>query len=376
MNTEETLFELLRVGLGAQTGLSHGLTEEEWAAVFAAARKQSVLGVAYAGVCRLPESMRPAEELMMMWTGLATKIQEQNRRMNGSTKKVADNFRAEGFKSAVMKGQALAALYGPLALLRQSGDVDVILDASRDRIVKYVTDITPKTHIMSHHIDFPVNRNVSIEVHFKPTEMCNPFTQKRLMRWYRRNYANVYEHTTLLPDGAELACPAPAFNLVFVLLHLYKHLFAEGVGLRQLMDYYFVLTDALERVDDATWREAAEAMRELHIKGVAQAVLWLMQRIFAMPKQRLDGICKKLNFGLDAAEGEWLLNDVMKNGNMGHGRENWFRPDDSPWLRFRKMVAANVRLLVHYPEETLWFPFFKMWHYPWRRYMEIKWKLK
>lgn len=373
---QELFFELLRVGIGTQSALSRCLTADEWQGVFEMARKQSVVGVAYAGVCRLPETMRPEEELMMMWTGLATKIQEKNLQMNRAAQKVADNFRTEGFISSVLKGQAIASLYGPLALLRQSGDVDVILDAPRDRIVKYVTNITPKTHIMSHHIDFPVNRNVSIEVHFKPTEMCNPFTQKRLMRWYRRNYKNVYEHTVVLSDGGELACPAPALNLVFVLLHLYKHLFAEGVGLRQLMDYYFVLTDALGKVDDATWKDVAGTMCELHLKGVAQAVLWVMQRVFGMEEERLECICKKLNFNMDANEGEWLLNDVMKNGNMGHGRENWFRHDDSPWLRFRKMVAANARLLVHYPEETLWFPFFKIWHYPWRRYMEIKWKLK
>lgn len=374
---QDLFFELIRVALGTAEGLTRTPSHEEWGGVYELARGQGLVGVCYAGVCRLPEAMRPADDLMMMWTGMAVKIRERNEQMNRWTRRVAANFRQEGFRSSVMKGQAVAALYGELALYRQSGDVDVLLDADRDRIVRYVTALTPRTHIMSHHIDFPVRREVAIEVHFKPAELCNPLTQRRLMAWYRAHRSGVFEHEVVLPDGERLPAPDAAFNVVFVVLHVYKHLFAEGIGLRQLMDVFFVLEDALERLSAEEWAEIARTVRRLQLRRFAGAVLWLMQWAFGMAGDRVARLSGLLKVAPDEGEGRWLLNDVLQNGNMGHGRtDDWITHDDAPWRRFRKLVAANVRLVTHYPSEALWYPYFKLWHYPWRRYMEWKWKLK
>ena len=37
--------------------------------------------------------------------------------------------------------------------------------------------------------------------------------------------------------------PTVEFNIIFQLTHIYSHLMNEGIGLRQLVDYYYVLCD-------------------------------------------------------------------------------------------------------------------------------------
>ena len=47
-----------------------------------------------------------------------------------------------------------------------------------------------------------------------------------------------------LPDGAgDIAVPTTAFNVIYQLTHLYHHFFDEGIGMRQIIDYYYVVCD-------------------------------------------------------------------------------------------------------------------------------------
>lgn len=49
-------------------------------------------------------------------------------------------------------------------------------------------------------------------------------------------------NVVILPDGfGEITVPTLSFNVIYILSHLYRHVFTEGIGLRQLLDYYFVI---------------------------------------------------------------------------------------------------------------------------------------
>ena len=82
---KEKFFALLRLGLGmegqAPSGIS--LTPEEWSALYDMAVRQSVLGVAYAGIQRLPKDAQPPMELAFQWASEAETIRGHNRLVNG-----------------------------------------------------------------------------------------------------------------------------------------------------------------------------------------------------------------------------------------------------------------------------------------------------
>ena len=52
-----------------------------------------------------------------------------------------------------------------------------------------------------------------------------------------------FSHRVMLGEQGEIAIPTVEFNLIFQLTHIFSHLMNEGIGLRQLVDYYFVICD-------------------------------------------------------------------------------------------------------------------------------------
>lgn len=377
---DNIFFELLQVALGTRDSLSRLPSAKEWKELYETAKKQSLVGVCFAGVQRLGADANDgfarigiSEMLYLTWMGMAAKIQQKNEIVNKQCVALQKQLFADGYRSCILKGQSVACLYtstssaqasSDLSGLRQSGDIDVLIDAPRKGVIRYVKKLCPEVKsLMSHHIDFPIWEDTMVEMHFIPAQLCNPFKQRRLERWYRAESERIFERRQTLGNGSEIVAPDAQFNLVYILLHIYKHLFAEGIGLRQLMDYYFVLrTSSAEELNSA---KVQKTLKSLGLEKFAGATMWVLAEVFGLPKEYM--ICEP-----NSEEGKWLLEDIMRNGNMGHGREEWVKPDDSAWFRFRKMVVANVRLLKHYPSETLWFPYFKLWHYPWRKYMERK----
>ena len=76
--------------------LSHSPTATEWQELYATAKKQSLVGVCFAGVQRLVEQRQePPEMLYLTWMGMAAKIQQRNGVMNGQC--------AEGWQHAYRK---------------------------------------------------------------------------------------------------------------------------------------------------------------------------------------------------------------------------------------------------------------------------------
>ena len=368
--------ELLKMGLGRCSDLSYTPLCEEWSEAFEIAYRQSVAGMCFEGVSRiydsdgLPESIEfnmahgtanLTEETYYRLASTVLSIQESNESVDSKCIKVQKIIADAGLGSSIIKGQGLTSYYGDLAHLRHSGDIDILVDAEKDKIIEFVLSKCPDAHtIMSHHFVMPVFKNVGVEVHFKPAEMCSPFAQRRFMKWYQSMHDNVYNNSVALSGGDCIVAPGVEFNLVFILLHIYKHLFAEGIGLKQVVDYYFVL-----KASDTTMRaKAFETIKSLKMDRFAGALMYVLQETCGLEDYFL--ICP-----VDKKEGKWLLNDILENGNKGQGREiRLVRPDDGAWFRFRTMTAFNLRLLTHYPQEALWFPFFKIWHYPWRKHME------
>ena len=229
-----TLFvDLVRVALGQQDALSSKPSEAEWRQMFILAKKQTLTGVCFSGLERLPAEQRPPRELLLKWWVLTQHIEEQNRVMNQRTQETVDYFRNHGFNAMILKGQGIGRLY-PQPERRMPGDIDVWLDGGREKIYAFARehDDEGKLHGMNyHHIHYHLFEDTEVEVHIHPSYMNNPFLQKRFHK-----FCYIYR-----PTGKE-SIPSPAFNRVFILLHCFQHLMGHGVGLRQVMDYYFVLT--------------------------------------------------------------------------------------------------------------------------------------
>ena len=152
-------------------------------------------------------------------------------------------LRVDGMRCCVLKGQGNALMY-PNPYSRTPGDIDVWIDASRERIMEYAQKkFELGDDIRLQHLETSLD-GVPVELHFFPCSMNNPIYHARLQKWFRRNADLQCSHIVGLPDGAgDIAIPTTAFNVIYQLTHLYHHFFDEGIGMRQIIDYYYVVCD-------------------------------------------------------------------------------------------------------------------------------------
>ena len=244
------LFDFLKYCLGAKSDVNKVIAGIDWQMLYSFAFKQALLGLCFDGIERLgkeyPEELKLnpiGRELLMTWMGKAQQIRRQNMKVNAVASKLFSMLREDGFRCCILKGQGNALMY-PNPYSRTPGDIDVWVNASREDITEYA-----KTHfeigddIRFHHLETSFD-GVPVELHFFPGIMNNPIYNARLQKWFKRNADLQCLNVVSLPDGiGEIAIPTTAFNVVYQLTHLYHHFFDEGIGMRQIIDYYYVVCD-------------------------------------------------------------------------------------------------------------------------------------
>ena len=506
----DLFFELLQVAIGNRQSLSREPIPEEWEEIYEMSKKQSLAGIAFAGVERLPQEQMPPGKRIRQWAVKAEKIREHNVKVSEDCRVISRFFEENDFDCVILKGQGNFAYYPEwLQGLRSAGDIDVWCwpkgnanDTQSEIATKrgYATTKTKRPsdyendskdnkdnkdnielarsafepasatsdlnlellnqrsvlnslnhpvrsviefclskkrgeYVYYHNLDFPVLKATPVEVHYRPTWLYNPFRNRVLQRWFAsqvqegssasqvQEVQRVQERAREFKvyDGYKI--PSVEFNVVFQLLHLYKHIFEEGIGLRQLLDYYFVITkygdfvrkrnatlrnaigdcyendikDNIDNRDNEMQSEIAtirkhgslrygasaydnvellnplnpstiELITKLGLKEFAGAVMYVMREVFAMPEERM--LCRP-----DEKRGRKLLEEIMIGGNFGKfdDRYNWAETTSGS-MDYRGASYAVARLrhnfqfLKDYPSEVLWEPVFRVYHWVWRKF--------
>ena len=255
MTQTSAIFLFLRYCLEDKVDLSMVVSNMDWQQLYSFATKQTIIGICFDGIKRLseeyPEELKknPIErDLLMTWMGVSQQIRRQNMKVNVVASKLYSMLREDGLRCCILKGQGNALMY-PNAYSRNPGDIDVWVNASREQITEYA-----KKHfklgddIRYQHIETSVD-GVPVELHFFPCSMNNPIYHARLQKWFKRNADLQCSNVVSLPDGiGEIAIPTTAFNVIYQLTHLYHHFFDEGIGMRQIIDYFLVVNDFSKNV--------------------------------------------------------------------------------------------------------------------------------
>ena len=244
------IFDFLKYCLGEKDNMSNVVADIDWQQLYSFASKQALLGLCFDGIERLgedyPEELKQnpiGRELLMTWMGKAQQIRRQNMKVNAVAGKLFSMLREDGLRCCILKGQGNALMY-PNPYSRTPGDIDVWIDASRERIMEYAQKkFELGDDIRLQHLETSLD-GVPVELHFFPCSMNNPIYHARLQKWFKRNADLQCSNVVGLPDGAgDVAVPTTAFNVVYQLTHLYHHFFDEGIGMRQIIDYYYAVCD-------------------------------------------------------------------------------------------------------------------------------------
>lgn len=353
--TFDSFFELIRVSIGTQQQFIEIPNTKEWNELFELATKQSLAGILFVGFEQAMEKDSGSKPTILFnWIGTHQRIISQNVLQNKRAKELYELFRKEGFQTCVLKGQGTATYYDRPEL-RQSGDIDLWVNGDRDEIVGFakskgvrVESVDIKDSTM-HFFD-----DVMVEVHFRPNCMFNPIVDKKLQSFFREAkdiQFNAYDeklgfaHTTI------------EFDLVYSLVHIYRHIFSEGIGLRQLVDYYYILkhSETQERT------MAYQTICSFGMKTFAGGIMYILMEKFGMSKEY--ALC-----GINKQHGAFLLREILIGGNFGHYDTRYrFAGKNKKFKRGIEMLKRNLHFMRLYPSEVLWSPVWKLWHWCWRK---------
>lgn len=243
MKQQKIFFDFLRFIVGSAKEIPDSLKEADWKELYAIAKKQCLVGVLFDGIKKLPaEHVGMKKELLLQWMAESQMLEKANVRLNDAAIQVSEWFRKKGFRTCILKGQGNALMY-PNPYSRTPGDIDIWVEGGDKRVISFVRSISPQEKACYHHIEFPSYKGVEVEVHYRPSFLLCFWNNRKLQKYYERVKEEQFSHRVMLGEQGEIAIPTAEFNLIFQLTHIYSHLMNEGIGLRQLVDYYYVLCD-------------------------------------------------------------------------------------------------------------------------------------
>lgn len=384
--------DFLRFSLDEGAAVPESVKLIDWDQLLQFAKDQCVPGIYWMGVRRLGnlKENKPTDDHVMRWMAACGKLGKRNCTVTERSAWVAKNFEKEGFRACLLKGQGLALCY-PDPSLRYPGDIDIWVvprpqsgspnaasqgsnaasqrsshssfhfslfthreDADIRTVIAYCRQFVPDAKACYHHIDFLKAGDVPVEVHYRPSWLNNPFHNRRLQQYFLEHADAQFSNQQ--PQG--FAAPTWEFNVVFLLSHIANHLLHEGIGLKQVIDYYYLLRSQTERRSIDSYEQE---FRRLGLLPFARQLMWVLCQVLGLDEQLL--VARQ-----DERRGRLLLSEMLAGGNFG-------MHDDRPLSGFYtsglksnlQRLVRDLRMMRYFPSESLWEPAFRIWHYFWRR---------
>lgn len=349
-----TFFELLQVALGCRDSLTEPpASREEWEELLKVTGKHNLLGITFPAIDDLHDSIDIPLSIYSRWAMMAEKISKRNEDQIKTVRSLYAKFLSDGFRSCLLKGQGAARRY-PNPSLRQCGDIDIWMEKDRQAIVDYFRTLCPVKKIVYHHLDADLIPKMGVEAHFTPSWMNAPGANRRLQRWFA---SNAGEQFLNFDEKLGFCVTTAGFDAVYMLLHIYRHVLEEGVGLRQLLDYYYVLRQLTGEQRVKVWSD----LKHLKMTSFTAAVMWVLKEVFALEEELM--LCPP-----DPKEGAFLLDEILRAGNFGrYDPRNAHAKGEGLVAHGHRKVGRALRYFMHYPSEVFWMPFFILWQYFWRR---------
>ena len=344
-------------------------------------------------------------------------IERRNRLMDKRCDKLLKMLREHGLGGTILKGQGIALLYAKeLRPLRQSGDIDVYVDCGIEKALAFAKSLGQKEIKWDYkHLHLKVWDDTAVEMHYRVEVLLNLWKNWRLQKWFKTHTEEIFGHAestenaefiplaesaenadvranTNLANGTKevfghaesaenadvrantnltndtngtddtdcsdgLITPTVGFNVFYILLHIYRHFLYEGVGIRQIVDYYFVLKN-LDANLNLNESYAYKAVSEFGMEKFAKGLMWVMHEVLGMPSEWML-------WDPDQKEGEYILKQVMKGGNFGRYDDRLHKTRGKLGA-VKSILKHNAHLLTHYPSDTIWSPVWIVWHKLWK----------
>ena len=324
----------------------HGLlTESSWKEQQAIAKRQTVSGIFFNALSKLPPALRPPQQILMKLYSYVVYYENMNKMLNERTCEIFDIYHKLGFHPVLLKGQGAATLYKNPGL-RVFGDIDIYVPDGGQKLMDWVkqnADDIKEDPRRSHILAFSW-QGATIENH-----LC-------LLKFYnKRLFANMQSIVAdeLNPDadpafvtinGQQIETLPPTLGLLYLIVHFSRHLISSGVGVRQLCDITLHIHHFHQRIDTESIERWFD---KLEMRRMANAVAAACVKYLGLPDSEVPYDYKADEWGNKADE---LMQIIMDGGNSGYWqmlgkRQNIFH-------RAKLYLKQQFRIYPYMPHEV------------------------
>ncbi len=316
-----------------------------WIAIYKLSQEQTVVAVVWDGIEKLPLELRPDKALSFKWYGFIVRIEQTNRAINSRVAEIFELYKSAGLHPILLKGAGIASLYyNPLR--RGCGDIDIYVGSDEeckianelvvDKLQGINLNALGREHKHDYHTTLKLPDGLTIENHTKFTGNFTSAISRRfenqLASWYPNNpaYAEIAEQ--------KIEVSPSAFNTQYVFIHMYRHFFSVGVGLRQMCDWAVLIN----HLDD----------QNIELVGYKQG--WQVMAGFLVEYLGVDPAKIPHYKGVNSKKNSIVLDLILEGGNFGHqlinqrpkgywsGKIYSFRRQITRWPRLASISFADT----------------------------------
>jgi len=357
--TKQQLLEIVKSALWGVKPDASLFKDVSWEDVIYLADIETVKGLLLDGISLLPKELIPDEDTVMDLAGRQNKIVQHNQVHRETIVQIDKALKENSITAVFMKGQITALRY-PQPLHRQPGDIDFVV--SKEDFAKTLDTLetigkVDRTIVHEHHGMAWVN-GVTVEPHYKVHNYQRPSTDRAMQEMFGEIFPNKLVQADI--DGYKVNVFPPTFESVFLVSHMVNHVYEEGLGLRQVIDYAMFLDKCADKID---WL--------LHDEYLYRMKMQRAFRIFACICVEYLGLSLPSQIEpFSYQEKQWakiMMEDIMTVGNFGRGKYVFHHNGWHDALRNYKWVLGRCYHLGFVcPSEAKWWVVSKFTRFFWK----------
>lgn len=368
INRMDIIFKLLQSELFQSPLEGREITHEEYEQLMALADEQTVSGLIAASLMR-NEFKLGKYDAIDLYTRKET-VAESNDLINEQIGGFSGFLTQKGIEFVIVKGQMMAALY-PDVHSRMTGDVDLYFPGENFQRVKQFVESKLGKELEKYsdgkHVEF-YNNGVTFELHDVLSRFASAKHQKYWNALVDEDIKNGVAYTNV--GGYKVPTLSPTLNVLFIFVHLFYHMTASGVGLRQFCDLAVLLHVCHRNGDkepmkykDGLQIDASRLRTILEELGYFKA----FKAIGAFLIEKLGLPAEEFPYELSAKDMKWVAvidKNVQRRGNFGranrsvkdngllHSLETGWMSIEQAWVFFR---LAPTEVFGRFSKLFSWF---------------------